>query len=102
MGDDFHNVAAPAGGYPGECQELPLRLGRYISDGRGRCQWLPIRNCEIDHGVWIKCKTREIQSEPPIENIVECEIAEVTQAIRARRLTRACMKRTYERRIKAR
>ena len=40
-------------------------------------------NAKIDRGVRIERKAREIEAKPPIENIVEGEIAIVAQAVRA-------------------
>ena len=44
------------------------------------CQY---ESCKIDGGVWIESEARQIQSKPPIENIVEREIAEIAQTIGA-------------------
>ena len=40
-------------------------------------------DCEINRCVWIEREARQIQSKPPIENIVERKIAEIAQTIRA-------------------
>src|SRR5882724_1427548 len=86
MHDDLDDCSPPPGWYSSQGDELPLRLGSKVGSSGLGCEALPVWDSEIKRRVWIKREARQIQSKPPIQNIVKGQIAEVAKAIRTRRL----------------
>src|SRR5437868_3739655 len=85
--DDYlRSVSSARPGQIAEAGRLPLRLHRKKCCGRSRNELLPIIDAEINRSRWVKRQPGEIESESPVENVVEGKIAKITHTIGTRGL----------------
>ena len=84
MCDDFGSTATAARLQPPEGLRLPTRHRVEVRRRRRNVNPLPVRNGEVDRSGGVQREPCEIQAEAPVENAVIRQIAEITQAVRAR------------------
>ena len=74
-------------------ETLPARHGREVGPGSDCVEPLPVGHREVDLSVRVQSQPSKIESQAPVEDVVVREVAEVAEAVRARRLADARVSR---------
>ena len=89
-GDDG-TAAKPNGGEPCQVQQAAPRQGIVHALDRKVRDTGPVVRRKVDWCCRIQSESRQIETEPPVENAVVCEVAVVAHAVMARRLAGGSM-----------